>query len=85
MIGISSYCLLDQPLPVQYASWIGGLLQGDLGYSYVTDRPALAEILPRIPITARIGIQIAQLTAQSAIDLPRLTRLSSEASQVRKT
>jgi len=30
-------------------------LQGDLGYSYVTDRPALAEILPRIPITARIA------------------------------
>jgi peptide/nickel transport system permease protein len=46
---------LDQPLPVQYASWIGGLLHGDLGYSYVTDRPALAEILPRIPITARIA------------------------------
>ena len=46
---------LDQPLPVQYAGWIGGLLQGDLGYSYVTDRPALAEILPRIPITARIA------------------------------
>jgi peptide/nickel transport system permease protein len=46
---------LDKPLPVQYASWIGGLLQGDLGYSYVTDRPALSEILPRIPITARIA------------------------------
>ena len=46
---------LDQPMPVQYASWIGGLLQGDLGYSYVTDRPALSEILPRIPITARIA------------------------------
>ena len=46
---------LDQPLPVQYASWIGGLLHGDLGYSYVSDRPALAEILPRIPITAKIA------------------------------
>jgi peptide/nickel transport system permease protein len=46
---------LDKPLPVQYANWIGGLLHGDLGYSYVSDRPALAEILPRIPITARIA------------------------------
>src|SRR5262249_42956548 len=46
---------LAQPLPAQYASWIGGLLHGDLGYSYVTDRPALSEILPRIPITARIA------------------------------
>jgi peptide/nickel transport system permease protein len=46
---------LDQPMPVQYARWIGGLLQGDLGYSYVSDRPAIQEILPRIPITARIA------------------------------
>ena len=46
---------LDQPMPVQYATWIGGLLQGDLGFSYVTDRPAIREILPRIPITAKIA------------------------------
>src|SRR6201997_28506 len=46
---------LDKPLPVQYAQWIGGLLQGDLGYSYVSDRPAIREILPRIPITAKVA------------------------------
>src|SRR5499433_729443 len=46
---------LDKPLPVQYAQWIGGLLQGDLGYSYVSDRPAIREILPRLPITARVA------------------------------
>jgi peptide/nickel transport system permease protein len=46
---------LDKPLVVQYLAWIGGLLHGDLGYSYVSDRPALAEILPRIPITARVA------------------------------
>ncbi len=31
------------------------MLHGDLGYSYVSDRPALAEILPRIPVTARVA------------------------------
>src|SRR6266404_313097 len=46
---------LDQPIAVQYASWIGGLLRGDLGYSYISDKPAIAEILPRIPITARLA------------------------------
>src|SRR5260370_37758421 len=46
---------LDKPLPVQYAQWIGGLLQGDLGYSYVSDRPAIPEVLPRIPVTAQGG------------------------------
>jgi peptide/nickel transport system permease protein len=46
---------LDQPIPVQYAAWIGGLLRGDLGYSYQTEKPALDVIAPRIPITARIA------------------------------
>ena len=46
---------LDQPIVVQYLHWIGGLLHGDLGYSYVSEKPALEEILPRIPITARLA------------------------------
>ena len=46
---------LDQPIIVQYMQWIGGLLHGDLGYSYVSEKPALQEILPRIPITARLA------------------------------
>jgi peptide/nickel transport system permease protein len=46
---------LDKSIPVQYAIWMGGLLRGDLGYSYQTERPAIEEIAPRIPITARIA------------------------------
>ena len=46
---------LDQPIALQYLHWIGGLLRGDLGYSYVSEKPALDEILPRIPITARLA------------------------------
>jgi peptide/nickel transport system permease protein len=46
---------LDKPIPVQYAMWIGGLVRGDLGMSYQTERPAIREILPRIPITARLA------------------------------
>ena len=46
---------VDQPLVLQYLHWIGGLLHGDLGYSYVSEKPALEEILPRIPITARLA------------------------------
>ena len=47
---------LDKPIPVQYAIWIGGLLRGDLGISYQTERPAIQEIAPRIPITARLAL-----------------------------
>jgi peptide/nickel transport system permease protein len=46
---------LDKPLPVQYVTWIGGLLRGDLGMSYHTEKPAIDEIAPRIPITARLA------------------------------
>ena len=46
---------LDTSIVVQYLHWIGGLLHGDLGYSYVSEKPALDEILPRIPITARLA------------------------------
>jgi peptide/nickel transport system permease protein len=46
---------LDKPIIVQYAHWIGGLAHGDLGYSYVSEKPALQEILPRIPITAKLA------------------------------
>ena len=46
---------LDQPIATQYVHWIGGLLHGDLGYSYMSEKPALAEILPRIPITAKLA------------------------------
>ena len=46
---------LDKPIIVQYAHWIGGLAHGDLGYSYVSEKPAIDEILPRIPITAKLA------------------------------
>jgi peptide/nickel transport system permease protein len=46
---------LDRPIPVQYVEWVSGLLRGDLGYSYVSEKPAINEILPRIPITAKLA------------------------------
>ncbi|WP_135467727.1 ABC transporter permease [Crenalkalicoccus roseus] len=47
---------LDQPIVVQYVNWIGSLLRGDLGYSYITERPAIEEIAPRIPVTAQLAL-----------------------------
>lgn len=46
---------LDRPIAVQYVQWVGGLARGDLGYSYVSEKPAIQEILPRIPITAKLA------------------------------
>src|ERR1700710_1557680 len=60
---------LDQSIMVQYLHWIGGLLHGDLGYSYVSEKPALDEILPRIPITARLAGLALMFSASIGIPL----------------
>jgi len=59
---------LDRPIPVQYLSWIGGIAQGDLGYSYVSEKPAIEEIAPRIPVTAKLALMA--LIFSVAIGIP---------------
>jgi peptide/nickel transport system permease protein len=66
---------LDQSIVVQYLHWIGGLLHGDLGYSYVSEKPALDEILPRIPITARLAGLALLFSAAIGIPLGVLSAL----------
>ena len=46
---------LDRPILEQYTQWIGGLVHGDLGYAYVSERPAIEEIAPRVPVTAKLA------------------------------
>jgi len=46
---------LDKPLAEQYWQWVDGLAHGDLGYAYVSERPAWEEIAPRIPISAKLA------------------------------
>jgi peptide/nickel transport system permease protein len=47
---------LADPIPLQYWYWVSGLLQGDLGFSYVSELPTLDEIAPRVPITAKLAL-----------------------------
>jgi peptide/nickel transport system permease protein len=47
---------LDKPIPLQYLAWIGGIAQGDLGYSYVSEKSTVDEIAPRIPVTAKLAV-----------------------------
>ena len=46
---------LDQPMPVQYAVWIGHAVQGDLGRSLRTTQPVREAILERVPATLLLG------------------------------
>jgi len=59
---------LDQPLHVQYARYLGGLLQGDLGNSLVTREPVVAEFAALFPAT--IELALAALFLALALGLP---------------
>lgn len=47
---------LDDPLLVQYLKYMLGVLQGDLGTSYITGYSVLEEIINRIPVTAQLAL-----------------------------
>ena len=47
---------LDKPIIDQYLQWIFGLARGDLGFAYVSERPAIEEIAPRIPVSANLAL-----------------------------
>jgi peptide/nickel transport system permease protein len=47
---------LDQPVYVQYASWLGRVLHGDLGQSLRTQRPVLDTVLERFPATIYLAL-----------------------------
>jgi peptide/nickel transport system permease protein len=46
---------LDEPLPVRYAYWVGGVLQGDLGESVRTQQPVLELVLQKLPVTLQLA------------------------------
>jgi len=45
---------LDQPIPVQYASYLWHVLQGDFGRSFVHGRPAIQVVFDRLPATLEL-------------------------------
>jgi len=46
---------LDDPLPLQYAHWLGNVLQGDLGESLRIQKPVTELILEKLPVTAQLA------------------------------
>jgi peptide/nickel transport system permease protein len=46
---------LDQPMPVQYAYWLGGALHGDLGISLKSNQPVTELVLTKLPVTVELA------------------------------
>lgn len=47
---------LDEPLPVRYAYWVGGVVRGDLGESVRNQQPVLQLIAQKLPVTVELAL-----------------------------
>ena len=69
---------LDQPLYVQYVTYLGQLLRGDFGASIINNRPVLSEFAVRFPAT--IELTVAALIVAIGVGIP-LGRLAARHAQ----
>ncbi|HEY8531844.1 MAG TPA: ABC transporter permease, partial [Limnochorda sp.] len=60
---------LDQPLPVQYARYVGGLLQGDLGRSIRTGRPVAEDLARFFPATLELVVTALAFAVAAGVPL----------------
>ncbi len=60
---------LDRPLPGQYASFVRGILTGDLGTSFRTSQPVTTMIAERMPATIELALAAMALAVVVAMPL----------------
>jgi ABC-type dipeptide/oligopeptide/nickel transport system permease component len=60
---------LDDPLYKQFGHYVGGVLRGDLGRSYITGRPITQDIAERFPKTLQLAGAAMLLAASLGITL----------------
>ncbi|HET9151374.1 MAG TPA: ABC transporter permease [Gemmatimonadales bacterium] len=46
---------LDDPVPVQFGRYVGRVMRGDLGRSYITNRPIISDLMQRFPATLKLA------------------------------
>lgn len=60
---------LDQPFLVQYVRWLGGMLRGDMGESYVSHKDVFETLVSKLPATLLLTLSSMILTVLIAIPL----------------
>jgi peptide/nickel transport system permease protein len=60
---------LDQPLWLQYGTWLKRVMQGDLGRSLVDDRPVARDLANRLPRTLQLVIPATLLATALGVPL----------------
>ncbi len=60
---------LDKPFVVQYFTWLGNLLKGDMGTSYVSNKPVFSTFVSKLPATLLLTAISILLTVLISIPL----------------
>lgn len=60
---------LDKPFLVQYVSWLGGVLRGDMGTSYVSGKEVFSTFVSKLPNTLLLTASSILLTVAVSIPL----------------
>lgn len=60
---------LHQPLHIQYVTWLGQVLRGDLGVSLWTENDVGSELWSRLPVTLELGVMAIVFAILLAIPL----------------
>lgn len=60
---------LDDPLPLQYLKWLGGVVTGDWGESYRSARPVLDVLVERLPTTLTLAVSAFVVSLLLAVPL----------------
>ncbi|MDH0116015.1 ABC transporter permease [Agrobacterium pusense] len=47
---------LNDPVPLQYVNWLGGVVTGDFGISLRTNQPVLELIAQKLPVTIQLAV-----------------------------
>jgi len=58
---------LDKPIPMQFALWMGQVLQGDLGNSITNNQPVMSLLLSRFQVSATIVLIAVTLATLIAV------------------
>lgn len=66
---------LDQPFLVQYVNWLGGMVRGDMGVSYVSGRDVFKTFISKLPATLLLTALSILLTIVLSIPLGILAAL----------
>lgn len=67
---------LDQPMPVRYAQWLGGVLRGDFGESYYWHKPVAELVAERAGVTITLALAALGVTILIAIPLGAFAALN---------